>query len=262
MTVHATSTPADAASARHASIQMRFDAGRIVRFVAIFAAIIWGLGLVRQVAFATGAIDSRAFGWEVISLDGEANLPSWFSGLLLFTISVTALFLAKFARIAEPRNAAWWMLLSAFFLLLSADEIVGLHEATVWPLHSIRTWTGPLLFAWVLWGVPLLALVGLLFVPLLARLPRATTLRLCIAATIGIAGAVGMEMIAGMVIDWRLDRDGYYAAAVALEEGGELTGAVLFLRGLLLHIADSTSRLTFDLRQAGSANVAGSSSRT
>ncbi len=232
---------------RLANVDVVFDARRIVRIVAICAAVIWGLGLFRQIVVAILNVDTDPFGWDLINLDAENNLPAWFSGLLLFSVGMTALFLAQFARGAEPRNVPWWTALGAFFVLLSADEIMKLHETTVAPLRAIATWTGLLHFPWVVWALPLLVVVALCFVPLLRRLPRATTVRLGVATAVGILGAVGMEMVAGVVIGWR-GRGDYYAICFLIEEGAEMTGVVLFLRALLLHIAGTTERITLAVR--------------
>lgn len=234
-------------SIRLANVDVVFDARGIVRIAAICAAVVWGLGLFRQIVVAILNVDTDAFGWNLINLDAENNLPAWFSGLLLFSVGMTALFLARFARRAEPRNMLWWTALGAFFILLSADEIMKLHESTVPSLRSSGTWTGPLHFPWVVWALPLLVLVAVSFLPLLRRLPRATTIRLGVATAVGILGAVGMEMVAGVVIEWR-GRGDYYAICFLLEEGGEMTGVVLFLRALLLHISNSTERITLAVR--------------
>lgn len=237
-----------AAGPGRAPIEIAFDGKRLVRLVAICAAGVWGLGLFRQVVVAILNVDTDAFGWNVINLDGENNLPAWFSGLLLFTIGLTSLSLAWLARVAEPRNVPWWTTLGAFFVLLSADEIMKLHEVTDGAMRATGSWSGPLYFPWVIWAGPFLVLVALAFVPLLRRLPRKTTIRLGVAAMVGITSAIGMEMVAGIVIGWR-GRGDYYAICFLLEEGGEMTGSVLFLRALLLHVAETTSRITLDVRR-------------
>lgn len=231
-----------------ANVDLVCDVRSIFRAAAVCAVIVWSLGLFRQVVVAILNVDTDPFGWDIINLDAENNLPAWFSGVLLFSVSLTAMFLARLSRTVEPRNVLWWAALSLFFALLSADEIMKLHETTVAPLAALRKWQGPLHFPWVVWALPLLVLVAVSFVPMLARLPRATTIRLGIATAVGILSAVGMEMVAGMVIEWR-GRGDYYAICFLLEEGGEMAGVVLFLRALLLHIAESSERIVLHLRR-------------
>lgn len=61
-------------------------------------------------------------------LNGEANVPTWYSSVKLFSI---ALLLALFAsRVIELSNWRTWLLagLPLLFLALSADEVAQIHE--------------------------------------------------------------------------------------------------------------------------------------
>lgn len=85
-----------------------------------------GLGLSYLCNYGLG--EPFAFVTRLIDLDGEANLPTWYSSVKLFSI---ALLLALFAS-RHFRSSSWraWMLagLPLLFLALSADEVAQVHE--------------------------------------------------------------------------------------------------------------------------------------
>jgi hypothetical protein len=61
---------------------------------------------------------------ELLRLDAEANLPTWFSSLQ-FALAGAACLAVAVAR----RRASWpWGLLGALMVLLSLDEVATLHE--------------------------------------------------------------------------------------------------------------------------------------
>lgn len=235
------------AAIRLSNVDLIFNARRIVWFVAICAATIWGLGLLRQVVVAILNVDTDPFGWNLVNLDYERSIPTLFSTLLLFCGAVTAAAVSVLAKTTEPRNAVSWALLAGIFLLLCTDETLGFHEMSGDALNTLRQWHGPLYFSWVVLGLPLVILVGVVFLPFLRRVRRATAIRLIVAGGVYVSGALGMEMIGGAVAE-RRGRGDFFAICFLLEEGGEMAGAVLFIRALLLHISDSTARITLNLR--------------
>ena len=175
-----------------AGLTIGLHVGRLVRIVAICGLGVFGLGAFREVVVAVLNVDTNAFGWNLIHLDQENNLPTWFTSMLLFSVGMTALFLAQLGSRIEPRNVGAWVLLGFFFVLFSVDEIVLLHEMTVKPMRSLGTWTGLFHFAWVVWALPAVALIAVGFVPFVLRVRRATAIRLLIAGAVYVSGALGM----------------------------------------------------------------------
>ena len=63
----------------------------------------------------------------LFDLDEEESFGTWFSAGLLFLVAGVALLCGRRARsVGQPSIA--WALLGAGFLILSIDEVVGLHE--------------------------------------------------------------------------------------------------------------------------------------
>jgi hypothetical protein len=95
----------------------------------------------------------------------------------------------------------------------------------------------PLLhFAWVALAVPLLAILALWCLPMMWRLPRATFWGLVAAALLFVGGAVGLEMIAGLVIAWAGEASIAYRVVYTLEDTFEMLGCAVFILVVLRHI--------------------------
>src|SRR3982751_4790319 len=73
---------------------------------------------------------------RLVWLDGECNIPSWFSSCLLL---VCALLLALIAAAQRQRPKAWfghWLALALIFGFLSLDETAQLHELSIAPIRT------------------------------------------------------------------------------------------------------------------------------
>jgi hypothetical protein len=72
--------------------------------------------------------------WTVhnrFNLDGEANLPTWFSTVLLFSVSVSSLIVHCLRNKIANYDHAWrffWFFFAAVYCFLSIDEAALLHE--------------------------------------------------------------------------------------------------------------------------------------
>ena len=161
---------------------------------------------------------------QLFDVDQENNLPSWFSGFLLL---VTSAFLWVCARDKRARGDVWsrhWYVLAVGFLLMSVDEIAGVHE-------SINT---VIVMTWAIPGAILAFFIGLTFVPFLLALPRDTAVRFAIAGGIYLAGATGLEVIGNNLVAANQQDTLHYHMWSLAEEGLELFGVLFFLRTLLV----------------------------
>lgn len=165
---------------------------------------------------------------QLFDLDEENNLPTWFSGFLLLNCAAV-LFLSQ--TVAETRLGWHWRLLAIGFLILSIDEVAGLHE----------TFHTSIDFNWAIPAAILVGIVGLAFVPFLLALPRKLAVWFVVAGAIYVSGAI--------VVEWfsrDMDEDSLaYTFATALEESMEMLGAWLFLRLNINALKDRDFRITF-----------------
>jgi hypothetical protein len=149
---------------------------------------------------------------QLFDLDEENNLPTWWSGFLLLNV---AFFVFIVASANRDKTRPYWFAIAAGFLILAIDEVAGLHE-------SLNSAIVP---SWALFGGVLVAVVALAFIPFLLSLQRRLALMFVVAGVIYVAGAIIVELLSE-----ELDADSFaYVLAVALEEGLEMLGALLFL---------------------------------
>lgn len=89
-------------------------------------------------------------------------------------------------------------------------------------------------FPWLVIGVPLALLVGLLLLPLVLSLPKRTTLGILAAGALFLSGAVGMELLNGYVLayqEWVVNSR--YVLVTLIEETLEMLAIGLAVASLL-----------------------------
>lgn len=89
-------------------------------------------------------------------------------------------------------------------------------------------------FPWLVIGVPLALLVGLLLLPLVLSLPKRTTLGILAAGALFLSGAVGMELLSGYVLayqEWVVNSR--YVLVTLIEETLEMLAIGLAVASLL-----------------------------
>ena len=185
------------------------------------------------------------------NLGGEANLPTYFSAANLL---LAAGLLAFVARTAETRwmRVAWWGL-ALGFAFMSLDEATLIHEGIVGSLllSKIGRGTGAAFYRWYLVYVPLVVVLGALYVPFLLRLPRRLALWFVVSAVLFLGGALGVEMVESALASANASRL-RILANLAVEEGAEMAGVALFNVVLVGHLARLGVRLGVDFESARS----------
>ncbi|MEJ2540013.1 MAG: hypothetical protein P8188_08600 [Gemmatimonadota bacterium] len=172
------------------------------------------------------------------SLDGEGNLPAWFSAGLLF-FSAQLLFLTGTAERRAGRPWGGWMGLSAVFAFLTVDELSAFHEKIGWAVGD-RVGAEGLLheYFWVWVYGPIVVLLGLVYLRFLGRMPRRVRWTMILAAVLYVGGSVGVEVLGSPF--WNDDpelRRWPYLALVGVEEMLEMFGISVFIRAILLYQA-------------------------
>jgi len=172
----------------------------------------------------------------------EGNLTAWASALLLLLAAVLLGIIARASKDAGDPDARSWRLLAWVFVYLSLDEAAALHEILIDPVKSATHVSGPFRFAWVFVAIPLLAILGVVLLGFIRRLPTATRRAFIVAGLVFIAGAVGVEVIGGMLVDRGIEPHGLHRILVSIEELLENVGAALFIGALLTYMRTITAR--------------------
>jgi hypothetical protein len=179
-------------------------------------------------------------------VDGEANIPAWFSGALLL---FAALLLGAIAS-AERRaggQAALWTLLAVVFVLLSLDEVAQLHELSIRPLRDHFHATGLLYYTWVVPAGLAATAVAVGYSGFLVSLPGRSRWLFLLSGAIYVGGALGVEALSGRQASLHGEHSLGYHLIVTVEELLEMSGVVVFIYALLDYMRRRFSRLSFFL---------------
>lgn len=208
-------------------------ASGVRRLVVGATALVSALGLVAEIGeyeFGLGEDIVEAF-----SLSYEANVPTWYASVLLFSCGALLGVVAHHAYRVASRDRHRWALLAAIFVYISLDEAVEIHE------HAAYFDTGGVLyFSWVIPAAIVVALVGLAFLPFVRRLPPLTRRRFVIAGALYVGGALGMELPLGWWTERSGDQNLGYGLIDWVEESLELAGATYFFLSVWAHCEEGS----------------------
>lgn len=190
---------------------------------------------------------------DLLFPNAETNLFSWYSATILAAVAVG--FAVHAGTVMRGDRRFWpFVVLAAAALLLSADEAAMLHER----LAGLASWLGLSIswgYQWIIVGVPVAVLAGVVLLWLARSLDPLLRKRLVVAGFVFLLGAIGGEVLGGMItkVDVGLSNDISYlahSAAILIEETLEVCGALLALRAVLMHL---------QIRRAGNAILLASS---
>ena len=176
---------------------------------------------------------------ELFHLDEEDSFPTWYSAIALLGAALLLGVVAARKRHQQDRWTRHWIGLAAGFLLLSMDEIVGLHE-------TLNTETD---FSWTLVGAPVALLVFAIYLPFLRALPDRFRSRLLIAGMTFLTGALVVEYAQTPLSDAGLIDSLGYNLAVVPEEALEMLGVVILIHALIDYLGHQ-GRITLGLQPA------------
>lgn len=163
---------------------------------------------------------------EIFDVDEEESFTNWFSTIILFVASVLLFLIADKKKNDQDPFKNHWYGLAWGFGLLSLDEVAGLHE-------TLNTVTD---FAWTIPGAIAVLVVFLLYLKFILHLPKPTSTLFCIAGSVYVGGAVGVEHLADYYVEaYEMDNFGYQLFT-AVEETLEMLGVVIFIQALLKYL--------------------------
>lgn len=211
------------------------------RLSALLTAGVILLGILRELFVAAYGTGTALRELRPIALDMEQCLAAWYSSALMLVASM----LLYLAGASARGGRAGWYGLAAIFLLMSVDETISGHEILVEPMRGLVDAGGVFHFAWVIPGLVFVACAGLLFIPFLLALPRRTAAGFVLAGALFVGGALGMEMVGGLLVTTEGFTARYMAAAI-LEESLEMIGLTVFLFTLADHLLAGRRELLID----------------
>ena len=178
-------------------------------------------------------------------VDGEGNIPAWYSASLLLLCSLLLATIAFAHKQQRGGHVLHWVVLSLIFAFLSLDETAQLHELSIAPLRDIFGTTGFLYYGWIVPAGLCVALFGLAYLRFLARLPARTRRLFLLAGFIFVGGAIGVEAVSGKHASLQGEQNLTYHLIITVEELLEMAGVVLFIYALLDYISRQFTKLGF-----------------
>lgn len=205
--------------------------------------------LATQALRVYGGYDFQLGFQRQFNLDGENNIPSWYASCALLFSALLLAVVGAVKRYEQAPRAGQWLGLAAIFLCLSIDEAASIHEmanplARVF-LSRIGVSIGYLHFSWVILGILVVPILGLTYFRFLRALPPATARLFVAAGMLYVGGAVGVEMLGAKVASLGEMDTMFYAVLVAIEEGLEMFGIVLFSYAVLSYMRQQDMAVSF-----------------
>lgn len=174
---------------------------------------------------------------KLFDLDREYNVPTFFSGILLIAIGLTAWNLRLGAK--HLSHKIFWIGFALFFAYWAIDEVLVLHERLAEPIREMLQIGYDSLFyhAWVLVALGLISLLGIfILIYYRFKMPPLTKKQgnLLIVIFIFMSGIVGLEILGTKIYG---SPELYRFGIVAIEELFEIgMGSYLLIK--LLHYQD------------------------
>ncbi len=172
---------------------------------------------------------------KLFNVNLEANLPTYFSALVLLGDAILLAFIA-FGSKAIGEKFWHWIGLSAIFVFISLDEMIQIHEQLRAPMEALFNTSGLLYFAWFIPYLAMVVLIGIAYFKFMMRLPKKILKLFILAGIVFVFGAVGMEMLGGMHAEINTEYTLTYALMYSFEEFLEMSGAALFFYALISYI--------------------------
>jgi hypothetical protein len=185
------------------------------------AAVLLGVQVALTGLYALNAHDVR--GTRQFDMDGELNVPTWWSAALFILAGLAALGLARCNRITG-RAVAPWTLVGIGLLGLSLEEVAAIHEDVGTALgggsDEVSVW--PLAYA------PVVVAGTWLLLRAIRELPRPLAL-------IGVSGLACFVAVLGVELSALVSES---AVSIAIEENLELLGSGAMFVALASHLVD------------------------
>lgn len=171
-------------------------------------------------------------------LNGETNLPSTFSALLLLGAGVLLGVIARVKWALRDPQRRVWAGLAFLFGYLALDEAAGLHERLIVPMQGLINTDGVLHYAWVVPYGALTILVLLACLRFLRQLPPRTRAGMLLAGFLYVGGAFGFELTEGYVKTLYGRHTFLMEVLITAEEALEMLGIILLIAALLAYIRE------------------------
>ena len=203
--------------------------GRLLVLLVVAQALLIAMHSAVTTLFADLAAQTQDGHIGGFDLDDEATLAVWFSGSQLLALSLVCLLLSWSDTVKTIRfsSAVMWRYTGAIMLIMSVDEVAGLHEVVGLAMAGLFPQAPIDKSLW--WSIPYALALAPVFGFAVIRFVRNPIL---VAATV----CSGLLWVAANALERVFLLPG--TVNVALEEGFEMLGATMLLGVFATHLLD------------------------
>lgn len=167
-------------------------------------------------------------------LDDERNLPTFLNFSLLGANAFLGAIVAWFQFQSGVRWRFHWVGASAVSMFMAFDEAARVHEKLIGPFRRLLELDGLFYFAWVIPYTALVVFLCVVYAKFARALPRRFLVFFAAGAATYVAGAIGFEMIGGLIRSENASPDTLaYIVTTTIEETLEMIGAALTATALI-----------------------------
>ena len=223
--------------------RLNISAKKVFIWLLAILAILLALHIVGQYLWHIVGWTHLSIYVDRFNMNEEISAPTWFATILLLASSVLLWMTGTAEALTKQASAKYWKSLAIIFLFLSIDESASIHEVLSDPMRAIlNIQAGALYYAWVVPAVFLLVLLAVVFFKFWLDLPVRTRWLIFIAGGLYVGGAVGVEILGAYYATTLGGYDFGYYLLVAVEEGLEKLGAIIFIYALMAYLAELRSK--------------------
>lgn len=216
--------------------------------IRVLTVVVFCLTLAGIAAFTFKRLDfpfpaSKWF-YKQFNIDAELNVPAWYSTFALLFSSGLLAIIAAVKKQECDRYFSQWKVLSLIFLFFSIDEALGIHELFIIPsLRKTLNLSAIFYQTWVIIGAVLVGIFVVKYQKFLRHLPEKTRFLFSLAGSFYVGGALGMEMVGGVLTKLYGRTSVQLAIAIVTEEFLEMVGVLVFIYALMTYISSLTETL-------------------
>ncbi len=184
---------------------------------------------------------------KIFDMDMETAFPNFFSTFLLISVTVVSAWVSA----VDQKNKGGWLGIAAVFFILALDEAASLHNSLVY-VYRLESVSEDLQnYFWFVPLIPVLALLGLVYLRFWLRLPGYQKVFFLVSAVVYIGGAAGMEVVSGWMGVLEGANSRYYNLTMMMEEILEMGGVILFVHTMFHYLAGCKPEFTLRAIQNG-----------
>ncbi len=185
---------------------------------------------------------------ELMNINREANVPTWFSSAILLLAALLLLVVALVRR-GQGKPALAWAGLSAIFTYISMDEAGTIHEKLTPFIQEQLNVTGYFYFGWVVVGLALVLILAITYLPFVLHLPSGTRNWFILAGALYVGGALVVESVSANLWYTAGGTSLRFSAVGTLEEWMEMVGIIALIYAILQYIRNEIGVVSFAVHQ-------------